>query len=559
MQTAELGQARVRVWFGLICASYIVARWAGLGQAPLPDQSAIHLLAFTALSTAYAAIVFWIVKRFPVDRVGRKFCTLLIDMFVLTYTMAIGGEPMMLIYALLVGVIIGNGMRYGVLYMAAAAILAQVSLSTLALLSPFWRANPELVFTFSITAIVLPSTALALLRQTAKARDAALEAMQVKSRFLAQASHDLRQPIHAIGYYLGNLRESTTKAEREGIIDRIDRALDSVSGLFKSLLDVAQLDSGTIAARPEPTRLGPLLAEIVQQNEQSAHWHDVRLRLVPTTAEVMVDPVLLSTMIQNLVSNAIKHARGSSVLIGVRRTGQTVSIEVHDQGIGIEEAHLPHIFTEFYRAHMAGDRDVGGVGLGLNIVDRLARLCGMRLELQSRRGVGTVVRIALIPRTSVALDTAAAAPQPTGTPLSGMRIILIEDDQDVLEGVSALMARWGCQIQPFLTIPATTELADLIIADYDLGNGQLGIAAIHQIRSAHNRPIPAFLMTGHSSSDVEQLAAREGVELLTKPVHPAQLRSMLATLRLSQRDQVQGLDPLQDLPPPVGAITAHQG
>jgi signal transduction histidine kinase len=548
--SAEIGQAKTRLWMTLASIVYIALRWVGLDPIPLPGEKvfyliplptelAIQLAGFFCGYGVFGFAMLTIIRRYPGHFLGRRLVAILGDYSALTYTLIAGEQPTMPFYALILWVAVGNGMRFGRRYLVIAAILAQVSLAAMVIFSPFWLNHIDLIITFSITAIVLPSYAVVLLRHTANARDAAFGAMQAKSRFLAQASHDLRQPVHAIGYYLDILREAERKSERTQMIDRIERALGSVSRLFKSLLDIARLDSGNVEVNPEPIALQPLLLEIIQQNEQAAHWNNVELRFVPTHLIVQADPTLLATMVQNLLSNAIKYAGGSKVLIGVRRRAGTICIEVHDQGIGIAAEHMPHIFDEFYRAHVAGDHDAEGVGLGLSIVNRLAQLSSLTLDVRSTRGVGTIAGIYGIPISTQIAEThqkTLGFPQPQ----PGFRVILIEDDRDVLEATQQLLSRWGCVVQSFTGPPTDVEPADLIIADFDLGHGARGTEVIAAIRLELGFSIPAILLTGHAESLVREQSVDDGIQILSKPVQPAVLRSVLSAFRIARSSQLEG-------------------
>jgi signal transduction histidine kinase len=546
---AELNQAKVRLWVVLASAVYVVLRWIAVdGPIPFPADYAFIILPLSAevamrwLSIcagfgAFALLLLLHIQRYPGHFLWRRIGAMIVEYSTYTYILIVGERITMPFFALIVATALSNGMRFGSRYLMIAALFSQASLAVMLAVSPFWRANVSVVLAFSIIAIALPAYAFALLRQTAQARDTAVAAMQAKSRFLAQASHDLRQPIHSIGYYLDILRNTHSKAERHVLLNRIDRALGSVSRLFKSLLDIAHLDSGTVEVRTEDIALQPLLADLVQQNSQIAQWNNVELRAVPTSLNVHADPTLLTTMVQNLLSNAIKYSHGSSVLIGVRRKGPSLAIEVYDQGIGIAEDDLPHIYDEFYRAHVAGDRDAEGVGLGLAIVNRLAQLSGFMLDLRSKRGVGTVAGLYGIPIIARRVEKKRRARNDTPQPLSGFRIILIEDDRDVRDATNELLKRWGCHVQAHDGMPVDVEMADLIIADFDLGNQLLGTEVVRSIRHDLGQEIPAILLTGHADAKVKELTDDDNIKIFSKPVQPAKLRSMLSALRIANRDE----------------------
>lgn len=547
---AEYDQARIRLWMIAASALYIILRWIAGGSTipgpadsyililPLPEGAAKHLLLLCLGYAAFGIALLAIIQKFPGNFTLRRLFTLICDFGALTYLLLVGEGPMMIFLAMILWVAVGNGMRFGRLNLIFAPILAQLSLFSLFAMSRFWQSRFDLLVTFAICFLILSAYSIVVLRQISQAREAALEAMQSKSRFLAQASHDLRQPIHSIGYYLDILRATKESADRNQLLDRIEKALGSVSRLFKSLLDISRIDSRAIEVRMETIDLHSLLADIVQQNEQHAIWNNVDLCCMPTSLKVRADPALLAMMIQNLLSNAIKYAPGARVLIGARRHGKRVAVEVYDQGIGIKVEHLPYIFDEFYRAHEAGDRDAEGVGLGLAIVNRLADLCGFNLTVKSERGRGTVARISDI---QMSFEQVVRTPSVSNEPLrlqSNFRVILVEDDLDVLNATAAMLRHWGCDVQAYTEPPVSFQAADVIIADFDLGNKRLGTEAIRVIRKGLESNVPAILMTGHAEAIANQQNFDEGIQVLAKPVQPAMLRSILSTFRAASYNKI---------------------
>ncbi|NDV89171.1 hypothetical protein GTW51_21105 [Aurantimonas aggregata] len=232
---------------------------------------------------------------------------MLLDFGITTFSMIIGSAYLAPFYAILIWVTVGYGMRYGSRYLGIATVLALVSLVFVVSLSDYWRGQPYVVATLFVTAIVVPLYAHILLTGTRDAYQAAAAANLAKSRFLAQASHDLRQPIHAISLFTACLRDGEIGAEEQEMVENIDRSLHSVAQLFRSLLDVATLDTGNVSPKVEVVELGPILKTIAEQNAEAARWAKVTLRVVPTRVRVHVDPSLLTVIVQNLVSNALKY------------------------------------------------------------------------------------------------------------------------------------------------------------------------------------------------------------------------------------------------------------
>nr|MDX8322472.1 HAMP domain-containing sensor histidine kinase [Agrobacterium sp. rho-8.1] len=281
---------------------------------------------------------------------------------------------MLPIFALLLWVAVGNGLRFGPRYLVASTVVALLSIAVATIFNPYMRQNPYIVVTLTATAVLVPAYIYVLLDRVHRAYQAAQEANISKSRFLAQASHDLRQPVHAISLFTACLRDANLQASELQMVDNIDRSLQSVSRLFKSLLDVSTLDSGKVVPTYEAIAIAQILDDVLQQNNEAAQLNDCKLSVISCNAVVMTDRALLTTMLQNIVNNAIKYAPGRSITIGCRREQGTLAVQVYDQGPGISEEHQQRVFEEFYQVRARGDRDVDGVGLGLPIVRRLAHL-----------------------------------------------------------------------------------------------------------------------------------------------------------------------------------------
>lgn len=455
---------------------------------------------------------------------------MVLDYGTITFTMIVAGEYLLPVYALLLWVTVGNGMRYGPRYLAVATVFAQASLVTITFFSAYWRAHLYMVATLVLTALLVPAYAHMLLNQTRRARDAAVAADLAKSRFLAQASHDLRQPIHAISLFTACLRDAGLGREEQKMIDNIDRSLHSLSRLFRSLLDISTLDSGKLSPKIEVVALDDLLEQLIRQNSKAAEWAGVTLRWVRSRQYVYADPNLLTTMLQNILSNALKYAPGHPVLVGCRRYGGSIAIEVHDRGRGIAPEHVSKVFEEFYRVSEPG-WDVEGVGLGLPIVKRMAALMGLTVCLSSNPGKGTAVRIKGLRIASPQEHRPAPRSARPATLLSGLHVLLVEDNEDVLRATTALLEKWGCHVRPELSPPRRLEHCDFIVTDFDLGQGMTGGECIAWVRECLGRQIPAIVMTGHDEERVRHLLDDDSIILLAKPVRPAELRAVMMSQR----------------------------
>jgi len=368
------------------------------------------------------------------------------------------------------------------------------------------------------------------------ARKTAVDANLAKSRFLAQASHDLRQPIHAIGLFTASLREEPLKPAQRRLVDNIDRSIASVSRLFRSLLDISLLDIGRVQVVPEPVALGEIIADVVRQNGEAAREARCEIAFVGTGLWAKVDPALLTNMLQNLLSNAIRYAPRSRILIGCRRRGRRLAIVVADNGPGIADKHVDLIFEEFYRVPGPATQSVEGLGLGLPIVRRLGELMGLDVHVVTRPAGGTAVTIGgLVPAEP---GESRRAHQPThGHPLRGRRILLIDDDPTVLEATTALLEKWGCTVHPATGAPGEPSGCDTIICDFDLGGDMNGLQVIRAVRALEGRPVPAMILSGRSEAEALDAAEAAGIPYVAKPARPAELRGMLTDMAIAARSR----------------------
>jgi signal transduction histidine kinase/CheY-like chemotaxis protein len=366
-------------------------------------------------------------------------------------------------------------------------------------------------------------------------------ANSAKSRFLAAASHDLRQPLHALGLFVAQLRTATTAAERQRVVERIDTAVAMMNELFKALLDISRLDAGALTPDITEFPMARLLDRLRTTFAGTAKEAGLDFRVVPTDAWVRSDFVLLEQILLNLTSNAIRYAARGGVLIGCRKRGRDLRIEIWDTGPGIPDDQRQKIFSEFYRGNdPQHDRRGlgGGLGLGLAIVDRLCRLLHHPIELSSDVGRGS--RFSVIVPIVAAAAHAAEPPTPAVSALNlatEKLIVVIDDDALALEGMGGLLRSWGCRVvaarsaaEALLGLTDAECPPDLVISDFHLSEQSTGIDAIEQLRAAFGVPIPALLVSGDISPTLLQQAQHGGYHLLHKPVDPMPLRTMLNRL-----------------------------
>ena len=360
-------------------------------------------------------------------------------------------------------------------------------------------------------------------------------ANQAKSRFIAAASHDLRQPLHALGLFVAQLHGKMRAGERAQIIGRIESALAAMNELFSALLDISKLDAGATTVNVTVFPVSQLLAHAETTFAGAAREKGLSFRALPSDAWVRSDFILLEQIVFNLITNALRYTQRGGVLVGCRKRGDQLRIEVWDSGVGIPADQHGKIFGEFYRLSEP-DRDRrGGLGLGLAIVDRLCRLLGHPIEVKSTVGKGSVfaVTVPLAPADRRAIE-ASVVPRSSQPTLAGGKLVLvIDDDPLVLEGMSGIFRQWGCQVMTADTDDKALQLAseqdrppDLIISDYYLARGRTGIETIEWLRSELAAPIPAFLISGDTDPATLLEAKNKGYHLLHKPVDPMALRAM---------------------------------
>lgn len=384
---------------------------------------------------------------------------------------------------------------------------------------------------------------LAVEKATADAaRREAETANRAKTQFFAAASHDLRQPLHAMGLFAEALRtRSRGDEEVTHLVNSIYSSVDALEGLFGELLDITKIDTGGVEPQPQAFALRDLFDRFKLQYEPTAFEKGLALRIRGGDQVVYADPVLTDRIVRNLLANAIRYTRDGGVLVAARRRGDRVLVQVWDTGVGIAPAEQARVFDEFYQvggAHAPvapGDRK--GLGLGLSIVKRLSTLMRAPLALRSRPGHGTVFTLTLPAGT---LPRPMAAPAHSAKPAIGLTldrrlIVVVEDEPAVREGLVVLLKGWGASIEAFDSTAAAAAWAsqasaapDLLILDYRLGEGT-GIDALQALRAAFAQSrIPAILVTGSTMTGHEREAQQHDVHLLIKPVVPHKLRAMIA-------------------------------
>jgi len=385
------------------------------------------------------------------------------------------------------------------------------------------------VTTFTdITELKRRETALETARRNAEQANAA------KTRFLAAASHDLRQPIHALGLLFATLSDRVRSDATAPILGQIDTAVDAIDFMLNSLLDISKLDAGVVQPNVSRVDVSMLLEQLEVEYQPVVAVTGNRLKIRDARVCVLSDPSMLHRILSNLLSNALRYTAGGRVLIGVRRRGDSVRIDVCDNGPGIPPEALDDIFLEFHQLGNPERDRRKGLGLGLAIVKRLAELLGHGIEVRSAPGRGSRFSITLPLTTAEPIaPPARTEPAAWGPTLRDKRVLVLDDDTAVLDAMRALLERWGCSVTTCATPEeaeqcfASSAAPQLLIVDYRLRHDASGIETIGRLHKQCGHRIPALVITGDTAPDRLREAQRSGYPLLHKPVKPPQLHMMM--------------------------------
>ena len=372
------------------------------------------------------------------------------------------------------------------------------------------------------------------------ARDRAEEANRAKSQFLAAASHDLRQPLHALSLFSATLTLRAADGAAGEIAGHINKALGSLSTLVDALLDISKLDAGAVQPELQRVNVKTLIERIEAEYRPVARDKGLTFRVAPVDAQVQTDPVLLERVVRNLVDNAFKYTAAGSVSLDVELDEQTVRIAVRDTGPGIPKSERERIFEEFYQVGNP-ERDRGkGLGLGLAIVRRLARLLGLEVQLESNPGHGSTFALTLAraagesglrqPQRVPVIDDAGA--------LAGARVLVIDDEPSVRVGMRALLESWGCRVAACSGLVEAQRLlddyaldVDVIVADFRLPQHENGIETVRRLRERLGE-VPALIVSGDTAPERLREAQASGLPFLHKPVSAEKLKeTVLAVLQ----------------------------
>lgn len=354
---------------------------------------------------------------------------------------------------------------------------------------------------------------------------------EAKRTFLAVASHDLRQPLHAVGLLLGALRDRLQDDRSLSLVDKIQSATGEMGEMFGSLLDLSRLDAGMVEPTIEDVDVRSLFSRLEDEFGVVAEHRGVRLRVIPGVEVVRSDPTLLNRILRNLLSNACRYTQQGEIVLAAEKRQDRVELSVADTGPGIPEAQQKEIFDAYRRLPDSRAAAPAGMGLGLSIVRRLADLLGHEVRVESSVGHGARFVVEVPPGARVA--PAATADRPTPSRVGDLVVLVVEDDDGARDGMREQLGSWGCTARMAGSRAEALEQAalepspDVVLADYHVGTGVTGVDIVTEVRALLGRAVPAVVVTGDSSDAPRVSADGAGCSLLIKPVAPARLRTIL--------------------------------
>ncbi|MFM0161804.1 chemotaxis protein CheB [Paraburkholderia sediminicola] len=397
-----------------------------------------------------------------------------------------------------------------------------------------------------VAGVVITFTDITESKQSAKALELvtrqAEQANASKSRFLAAASHDLRQPLQTLTLLQGLLEKTVTSDKAHALLGRLDETLGAMSGMLNTLLDINQIEAGTVRAEIVSFRIGDLLDRLKQEFAYPAQAQGLALHVVPCNLTISSDPRLLEQMIRNLLSNALKYTMHGKVLLGCRRHEGSLSIEVWDSGVGIPKEDLQSVFQEYHQLDNPARERSRGLGLGLSIVQRLAGLLEHPLRVRSEPGRGSVfaIEVKLAPPGSPSQPEAlpqCADPQPAKDLHRSGVILIVEDDPEVRDAMEMLLRDEGHHpvtapdgVAALEWLAQETVRPDLVLADYNLPRGMDGLQMVAKVREKLHRELPAIILTGDISTETLRVVAQQNCEHLIKPVKFEDLAQVIQRL-----------------------------
>ena len=368
------------------------------------------------------------------------------------------------------------------------------------------------------------------------ARDAAEAANRSKDKYLAAASHDLLQPLNAARLLISTLRERNLPSVEQVLVERTHQALEGAEDLLTDLLDISRLDQAAVKPDVALYRLDELFAPLVSEFQSVALAAGLNLRARTGHYAIRTDLRLVTRILRNFLSNACRYTDEGCILLGARRRGDRLRLEVWDTGRGIAADRLDAIFLEFNQLDVGRASDRKGVGLGLAIVERIAEILGYPVAVRSWPGRGSMfsIEVPISDEMPLAISQLPVLPT-TGNPLPGRRLLVIDNEVSILDSMRALLAQWGCEVitatdQAGALLALQGRAPELILADYHLDHGVVGCAVVKHLREHFAQNIPAVIITADRTDQCRRALRRLDAPLLNKPLKPGKLRAVLSQL-----------------------------
>ncbi|MEY4754069.1 MAG: hypothetical protein RJA44_1744 [Pseudomonadota bacterium] len=373
--------------------------------------------------------------------------------------------------------------------------------------------------------------------QLHQALDRARHAEQDKSRFIATASHDLRQPMHALGLFVATLQQRLRDTPEAGLVRNMMRSVESLDRSFTAVLDISRIDAGALEPHLQRVSLNELFRRLHLHYAGQAEAAGLGLRLSPGGKQVWSDPQLLERILGNLIQNAIKYSHRGGVVVVARSTRTHINLEVWDSGVGIPADELPHVFDEFYQVGAHRRDRPGGLGMGLAIVKRLVRLLDHRLAAASVAGRGTMFRIGIAHKLFDSSDSVLPTDTQPAPLFQPGTVLVVDDEEPIREGLRLLLEEWGFEACVAADLGQARRIAlqrhgaiDLLLCDLHLRHSEDGLQVIESVRQICQRQVPALVITGDTSPSEIRRANGSGNPVLFKPVQPRQLMAALHAL-----------------------------
>lgn len=371
--------------------------------------------------------------------------------------------------------------------------------------------------------------------QAEQARDDAERANVTKSQFLAAASHDLRQPVHALGLLLHAAAATDDDEERDELFRKLESSTEALNGLFEALLDISRLDAGVVDVEIVDFALQDIVSRLAEETRTKTGEKNLDLSFDDEDVLVRSDPFLLERILRNLLSNAVKFTPQGRISLTLRQQNDVVLVDISDTGPGIATEDRERIFLEFEQLDNPERDRRKGLGLGLAIVRRLCRLLDVSLEVISEPGSGATFRLAVPVGDSAAVTQPADEYQPPNSDMVHSHVLLIEDEINVVEATTAILEAWGCRVGALSSgadairyVRDAGQVPDVVLADYRLRNGENGVEIVKQLRSETGSALQAIIVTGDTAADRLVETVDSGFTVLHKPVSPAELRVAMA-------------------------------